>query len=381
MSPRILFVNHTGELGGAELTLLPVAHRYRDRCAVVLLKDGPLRGRMTQLGVTVMLLPGGEGMLGVKRQGGALRALASVPAVLGTVRRLGRLARTFDVIYANTQKSAVVSFLAGKLTGTPVVWYLHDIMTEQHFAGIQRKAAIGLANWAAHSVICNSAASRDAFVACGGDPKRVTVAPAGVDPHLFDEVPGSNTDAIRREIHVGDAPLVGMFGRLAAWKGQHVLIDALPEMEGVHAVFVGDALFGEERYRDEIQAYARTLGVGGRVHWLGFRDDVPLLMRSCDLVVHASVSPEPFGRVIVEAMMARRPVIASAHGASAELLGPEYPFLVPPGDAAALAEAVNRALTMPPLEMGWWIEHNHEQACKRFSTDTMFAEIDRALAA
>ncbi|HEX4504189.1 MAG TPA: glycosyltransferase family 1 protein, partial [Alphaproteobacteria bacterium] len=76
MSPRILFVNHTGELGGAELTLLPIAHRYRDRCTVVLLKDGPLRARLAELGVTVMLLPGGEGMLGVKRDGGGLRALA-----------------------------------------------------------------------------------------------------------------------------------------------------------------------------------------------------------------------------------------------------------------------------------------------------------------
>ena len=200
MNPRILFVNHTGELGGAELTLLPIAHRYRDRCTVVLLKDGPLSARLVELGVTVTLLPGGAGMLGVKRDGGGLRALASVPAVLGTVWRLARLARGFDVIYANTQKSAIVSFLAGKLTGTPVVWYLHDIMSAQHFAGVQRKVAIGLANWAAHSIICNSTASRDAFIACGGDPKRITVAPAGVDPQLFDEVPGTDMTAIRREI-------------------------------------------------------------------------------------------------------------------------------------------------------------------------------------
>ena len=285
MSQRILFVNHTGELGGAELTLLPIAHRYRDRCTVVLLKDGPLRQRLAELGVAVTLLPGGQGMLGVTRQGGALRALASVPAVLGAVWRLARLARGFDVIYANSQKAAIVALLAGKLTGTPIVWYLHDIMNAEHFAGVQRKVSIGLANWSAHSVICNSTASRDAFIACGGDPGRISIAPAGVDPQLFDEVPGSDAAAIRREIHVGDAPLVGMFGRLAAWKGQHVLIDALPQMEGVHAIFVGDALFGEERYRDEIQERARALGVGSRVHWLGFRNDIPELMRSCDLVV------------------------------------------------------------------------------------------------
>jgi glycosyltransferase involved in cell wall biosynthesis len=123
------------------------------------------------------------------------------------------------------------------------------------------------------------------------------------------------------------------------------------------------------------------LGVDRRIHWLGFRDDIPRLMRACDLVVHFSVSPEPYGRVIVEAMMARRPVIASAHGASAELLGSDYPFLVPPGDPVALAEAVNRALTTSPLEMARLIAHNYDQACARFSTDTMFAEIDRALAA
>jgi glycosyltransferase involved in cell wall biosynthesis len=381
MSQRILFVNHTGELGGAELTLLPIAHRYRDRCTVVLLKDGPLRPRLAELRVAVTLLPGGQGMLGVKRQGGALRTLASAPAVLGAVWRLARLARGFDVIYANSQKAAVVALLAGRLVGRPVVWYLHDIMSAQHFAGVQRKAAIGLANRLAHSVICNSTASRDAFIACGGDPRRISIAPAGIDPGQFDEVPGTDTTAIRRELGIGDAPLVGLFGRLAAWKGQHVLIEALPGMEGVNATIVGDALFGEELYRDEIVAHARALGVDQRIHWLGFRDDIPRLMRACDLVVHCSVSPEPYGRVIVEAMMARRPVIASAHGASAELLGDDYPFLVPPGDPAALAEAVNRALTTSPFEMARLVAHNYEQACARFSTDTMFAEIDRALTA
>jgi glycosyltransferase involved in cell wall biosynthesis len=381
MSQRILFVNHTGELGGAELTLLPIARRYRDRCAVVLLKDGPLRPRLTELGVTVVVLPGGAGMLGVTRGGGALRTLASAPAVLGTVWRLAGMARGFDVIYANSQKAAIVALLAGRLIGKPVVWYLHDIMDAQHFAGVQRRAVIGLANWSAQSVICNSTASRDAFIACGGDARRISIAPAGVDPDLFDEVPGTITVAIRRELGIGDAPLVGLFGRLASWKGQHILIEALPGMDGVHAAIVGDALFGEERYRDEIQTYAKTLGVDERIHWFGFRDDIPQLMRACDIVVHCSVSPEPYGRVIVEAMMARRPVIASAHGASAELLGEDYPFLVPPGDPAALAAAVNRALTTSPLEMSRLIAHNYEQARARFSTDTMFAQIDRALAA
>jgi glycosyltransferase involved in cell wall biosynthesis len=381
MTRRILFVNHTGELGGAELTLLPIAHRYRDRSAVALLQDGPLRARLADLGVAVTVIAGGAGMMNVSRQGGSFRALASVPAVAHAVRRLAQLARDFDVIYANSQKAAIVSLLTGRLIGKPVVWYLHDIMSAQHFGGVQRRVVVALANWSAQAVICNSAASEAAFIECGGDPNLVSVAPSGVDPALFNVVSGADVGTIRRELGVGSAPLVGLFGRLAAWKGQHVLIDALPDLDGVHAAIVGGALFGEDAYRDQIVARARRLGVEKRVHWLGFRDDIPRLMRACDIVAHTSISPEPYGRVIVEAMMARRPVIASDHGASAELLGDDYPFLVPPGDPAALAETIAALLITAPTDMERLIATNYERACERFSTDSMFAQIDRALAA
>jgi glycosyltransferase involved in cell wall biosynthesis len=378
---RILFVNHTGELGGAEMTLLPIAHRFRGKCAVALLKDGPLRTRLGDLGVEVVLIPGGSGMLGVTRQGSGVRSLAAIPAVIGAARRLARLARDFDVLYANTQKAAIVTLIAGRMIGKPVVWYLHDIMSAEHFSRVQRRTVIALANWCAQSVICNSAASQAAFVAAGGDETRVSVAPSGVDRALFDGVSTADVEGVRIELGVGDRPLVGLFGRLAFWKGQHVLIEALAKLDGVHAAIVGDALFAEQHYQSEIVAQAKALGIDDRIHWMGFRDDIPRLMRACDLVVHTSIAPEPFGRVIVEAMMACRPLIASAHGASVELLGDEYPFLLTPGDPAALAGAIDRILRSPLPALDRLTADNYERACARFSTQTMFDQIDRALAA
>jgi glycosyltransferase involved in cell wall biosynthesis len=172
-----------------------------------------------------------------------------------------------------------------------------------------------------------------------------------------------------------------LFGRLAAWKGQHVLIEALRQLPEIHAMFVGDALFGEHPYRHELETRASAAGLADRLHWLGFRDDIPRLMSAADLVIHSSVSPEPFGRVIVEAMMARRLVIASAHGASRELLGEDYPFLVPPGDPDALATAIRTALATDPAEAARLVAANHARACNLFSTERMFADIDAAIAA
>jgi glycosyltransferase involved in cell wall biosynthesis len=80
--------------------------------------------------------------------------------------------------------------------------------------------------------------------------------------------------------------------------------------------------------------------VAPRAHFLGFRADVAELMRASDAIVHASVHPEPFGRVIVEGMLAGRPVIASRAGGVTEIVDDHTAVLVPPNDAAALAAAI-----------------------------------------
>ena len=188
------------------------------------------------------------------------------------------------------------------------------------------------------------------------------------------------TLAFRHEIGVGAAPLIGLFGRISPWKGQHVLIEALARLDGAQAILVGDALFGETDYHRSLRARAASLGVEDRLHWLGFRDDIPRLMRSVDVVAHTSTAPEPFGRVIIEGMLARRLVVATSQGAAPELLGRDYAYLVPPGDPAALAAALKPALSADPARSAALIQANYERARALFSTERMLAEIDGAVA-
>jgi glycosyltransferase involved in cell wall biosynthesis len=375
---RILIINHTGQIGGAELGLLDLAAHYRERCHVLLFQDGPLTARLDALGVSWTILAAGQGMTGVRREAGRLRALGAVPSLAWQALRMLPIARRYDVLYPNSQKAAVVTMLIARLTGRPVVWHMHDILSPEHFAPLQRRLVTWLANRAARRVIVVSEAARQSFVDSGGDPDRAVVVYNGVDASHFAR--DSDATALRRSLGIGDAPAVGLFGRLTPWKGQHVLIRALAELPGVQAVIVGDALFGETGYRDELVALAASLGVAGRVHWLGHRPDVPALMAAVDLVVHTSTAGEPFGRVIVEGMLAGRPVLASDHGASRELLGEDTLALVPPDDPQALAGAVRRMLALPGSERAAIGARNRARAQAMFSLGAMIGAIAREVA-
>ena len=143
--------------------------------------------------------------------------------------------------------------------------------------------------------------------------------------------------ALRAQLGLPTGRLIGIFGRLTRWKGQHIALEALRSLPGVHLVIVGEALFTEDdrAYREELQRTAEEPGLQGRVHFLGFRSDVTALLQAMDVVVHCSVAAEPFGRVIVESMLAGTPVVATRGGGVDEIITDgQDGFLVPPGRSA-----------------------------------------------
>lgn len=344
MRSKVLFLDHVGALGGAELAIENVVHAYRDTSTMVLFADGPFRQRLERAGVRVEVVEGGASVHAVRRE----TVWAGVGAMAGIgslTSRLVDIARRHDVIHANSQKAFVVAGLVGLLTRRRVIWDLNDLLTPDHFSRTNIRIDVALANWCAALVIANSRASADALVAQGGDARKVEVVYNGIPPEPFDAVTDEHLAALGRELRLGGQPILGLFGRLTEWKGQHVAIAALSRLPGVHLLIVGDALFGEERYAASLEKQVAELGLQSRVHFLGFRSDVERLMRFVDVVIHTSTSAEPFGRVIVEGMLARRPVIATRAGGVEEILEHRVTgLMVQPGDPDALAQAVRSLL-------------------------------------
>lgn len=379
-TPRVLFLDHTGALGGAELYLLDVARPYRATSRVLLFETGPFKERLEDAGIPVETCPAPAAVLDVQKASGWRSALRAVPGLVRLTGQVARRARDYDVIFANSQKAMLVAGLAGMVARRPVVWSLHDVLTADHFSALNRRVAVACANWFVDHVLVNSRATQSAFRRSGGHAEKTTVVHNGIDPAPFDEVGSSDLGALREELDFSEAPLLGVFGRLAPWKGQHVVLEALADLPDAHALFVGDTLFrGDEPYEQTLRRTARRLDLADRVHFLGFRDDVPRLMTFVDLVLHTSVAPEPFGRVIVEGMLAGTPVIAARAGGPVEIVQePDTGVLVPPGDPQALATAVEDLLAAPDRarSMG---RAAQSYARRRFSPERMQQSVEHII--
>jgi glycosyltransferase involved in cell wall biosynthesis len=145
---------------------------------------------------------------------------------------------------------------------------------------------------------------------------------------------------------------VGLIGRISPWKGQHIFIRAAAvvhrDFPDARFFVIGAALFGEDQYDQEIRRLPGQLGIENIVEFAGFRKDVNRAMSELDLVVHASTKGEPFGQVILEAMAAGKPVVATNGGGVPEIVEDgRTGILVPMGDAEALAHAICRILSDP----------------------------------
>ncbi len=374
MSARVLFVDHSGEMGGAELFLLDVVRHWSDPFKVLLFSDGPFRVRLSNLSIPLQVLDQGGRMAQFRRGGGLAAALKGGGGLLRMVGRVARLATEHDVVYANSQKAFVVGALAAFLARRPCIWHLHDILSREHFSSTAIRVVVQLANRLASRVVANSHATAEAFVAAGGRRSKVTVVYNGFELSA-DRCTADERARIRAEVGCGGAPLIGVFSRLAPWKGQHVVIDALARLPDAHVLLVGSALFGEDQYEAGLRERVAAAGLESRVHFLGFRTDVARLMQCVDIVVHSSTAPEPFGRVVVEGMLAGRPVIATAGGGVSEIIQNDSTgLLVEPGDAQALSIAIARLVADPELAQGL-ATAGEQSARARFDVTTVVAAI------
>lgn len=344
---KILFLDQSGKPGGAELCLLDIAKPYND-CLVGLFADGDFKTLLQQHQIPVQLLT--TEPIKVRKQSSFVEGLAALKQLIPLISKTTQIARKYDLIYANTQKALVIGAIASFLSRRPLVYHLHDILSPEHFSQTNRNIAVKSANRFASLIIANSQASKAAFVQAGGREDITKVVYNGFEPEIY-QVSSCDVKQLRQDLQLEGKFVVGHFSRLAPWKGQHILIEALAKCQpNVTVLLVGDALFGEQDYVKQLHQQVDALGLQQRIKFLGFRSDIPLLMTACDLIAHTSISPEPFGRVIVEAMLCAKPVIAAKAGGAMELVEHGINgFLVTPKDPQQLAQLINSYVQAPEM--------------------------------
>ncbi len=327
---HLLFIDHAAALGGAELALLLLLeHLDRARFAPhVAAPPGALAAAARAQGLPVHELPLAQ-----------LRASVAAPLRLARdARALARIVRgeRIELIQVNTVRAGPYGALAARLTGRPLLWFVHDILAP----GLYTRAMCATAS----EVIAVSAAAARALPCAA----RAHVIHNGVSLDAFAGDRQAAAAALRAAWGVPpDAMLVGQVARLQAWKGQRDVLAAAAALRvqcpDVHFALVGGNIFGDDdAYVRELHAVVEQQRLGDRVHLAGHRDDIPSVLAALDMLVHAS-DREPFGRILIEAGAAALPIVAYADGAVGEILAHERTgLLVAPGDVAALAAAIRR---------------------------------------
>jgi glycosyltransferase involved in cell wall biosynthesis len=324
--------------GGSELLLLQLVHHGRDlglAWRVVFLEDGPMVADCRAAGASVAVVPAGR-----------------VRQIHRYVRSVARLGREFrrerpDVVVGWMTKAHLYAGPAAGLAGVPAIWCQPGMASSR--SGLDRAATA----IPARGVVTVSRASGRAQR--GLRPRRpLSVVYPGVDLERFDPQRLPPPAEARARLGLpADGPIVGIVARLQRWKGVHVLLEALPQVirrhPDLHCVVVGGAHELEPDYESYLRRTVADLGLEERVIFAGRQSEVEIWVEAMDVVVHASAN-EPFGMTIVEAMALGKPVIAAASGGPLEIVHDSVDgLLVPPGDAAGLAAAVNRLLADPEL--------------------------------
>jgi len=373
MATRIVFLHHTAIIGGAELHLLAVARHFRETSTVVLFADGPFRQALETAGVRVRVFPSKWAARGVRHQHPSFSA-ANIASVVRLAWLTARAARDADLIYANSPKALLVARVARLVRRKPVLWFLHDMLDETHFSPRAIRLLVTTANRTAARILANSKATAAAFVSAGGRGDLVRVVYDGFDAAPFTDN-SVDIGALRAQLGWDGSRVLGVFSRITRWKGQDVVLRALVNVPSMVAVFVGAE--EDPAYANELRLLARELAVADRVRFLGFRKDVPRLMRVFDCIAHVSIDPEPFGRVVVEGMLAGRPVIATRAGGVPEIIEDGVSgILITPGSPEELAEALLR-IFLDPVATARMAANGHARALAHFSEARMLREIAR----
>jgi len=373
-------------MGGAEVALLNIIAAIREaqpewQLSLITPDDGPLIGRARSLGAVceVVHFPNSVARLGdsglrgpagkgVSRLTLLVRLVLAAPAIAAATLRLRRALSTLDpdVIHTNGFKMHVLGALAKPL-GTPLIWHIHDYVSPRPLMA----RLIKLLRKQCSLIIANSeSVRRDIEQVCGSDVKVQTVYNA-VDTRVFSpegerlDLDGSSGLVVNgsREKYVR----IGLLATFGRWKGHDVFLRALsllPSDIPWRAYIIGEAIYqtdGSQFSLEELQSLAQQLGISGRVGFTGFVDQPAAAIRALDIVVHASVQPEPFGLTIIESMACGRPVIVSDAGGAAELIHTNGQHHHPnveteidvsshePGDANALMERITEFARDPQL--------------------------------
>ncbi len=353
------------DIGGAETTTVQIATAIKQAG-----------------GRALVVSEGGRLEADIRAGGGEIIHMPVASKNIWTVwRNSARLSRLIlqagvDIIHARSRAPAWSCYFAAKKCAIPFLTTYHSKVSK----GPAIKVFYNAVMTRGQAVIANSQFTADEIERVHKiDRQKIHVIPRGCDTDMLD-VTRFNKIQIRAQRRAwgvtDDAFVILCPARLTKWKGQMILLEALTLLAQKnitpYVVLAGDAQ-GRDAYVAALKARAKTGGIEQNIIFAGLVDDMPRAYAASDITIVPSIEAEPFGRTAIEAQAASRPVIASDAGGFRETITQESGMLVPPQNAQALAQAIERVMALSVKQRTAMGQAARAYVCAHYTTQKMCA--------
>ena len=315
---NILQILPSLDVGGVETGTVDLA-RYlmaRGHKAIVVSGGGRLVKELDKINVRHYKLPVGK---------------KSVFTVFKMVRALADIIRAedIDIVHARSRVPALIAFFACRMTQRVFITTAHGYYKKHPLSEVM--------GWGRYVIVASHIMAKHMMHDFGVPYERIRLIPRGVDLDRFHfKAPSAEKKS---------SFTIGMVSRITPLKGHADFIKAASlvsrQIPGLKVKIVGEA--PKVRYREDIELLVRRLGLVQTVEFAGAREDVPSVMKDLDMLVSATVTPEAFGRVIIEAQAVGVPVVATRVGGVVDIIDDgKSGLLCDPSDYKDMADKIIR---------------------------------------
>ncbi|MBV9989204.1 MAG: glycosyltransferase family 4 protein [Chitinophagaceae bacterium] len=351
---NILILNSASLIYGSTKILITVVQEFRKKghhVLVVVSEPGPLVDELEKMGIETKII-----RLGIIR-----RKYVSVPGIFNRIwvmtkaffalRKLVRQQKT-DLIFSNTT-AVLIGAIVARASGKRHIWHIHETIMKPV---IICRIIAWLIRHCTEKAIVVSETVLQHWMRYVKDASKFALIYNGIDTAPF----ANKESAFRAEYGIGNGELlIGVIGMIHYLKGQDYFLQIAGIIAKEHPdarfVIVGDAFPGYEYLFKKLETLAAEENIQDRVIYTGYRTDIINVLNALDILVLPSVLPDSFPTVILEAMAAAKPVVATRQGGAIEMIIPGVTgLLIPIADPAAAAAEMQQLLRNGNLraEMG-----------------------------
>lgn len=338
---KVLFIDHSKNLGGAEgcmLLLIKYLDKKKYEPIIICVPGSQLAKKASELGIKVLTVE----MFRLKGISNPLALLKKVYSVILNLKKI-IIEEKIDIIHGNVVRASIYSAIISALTRKPFVWHVHDIHTNEKFVPLFLSVM-------STKIVAITEEARSALPRFA--QKKTEIVLNGIDIGEAVKSIQKNYN-FRNDFDIPDeAVLVANVGWIAYWKGQDKFLEVTKEVlekyPGAYFAVIGE--IADKKYElwlNELKKQASNF----KEHFVftGYREDILSIMNQIDILAHCA-KREPFGRVFLEAMACKKPIVAFNDGGAAQVvIQGETGYLVKPGDTKEMADAVIQLIEKPEL--------------------------------